>query len=154
RKLENAGFLVRQGPEREAPFEAQRSEWGEPADAEAPGGTQIRQAVEPVEARPDGVVSNRYAARAAVVVLEVPGVAGVEEDDPTHPHRLDQRHLELEVLEVHQVAADVGAVRDRRAVRIDALRQIDPWAERAVPEAADVEDTAQEEPSENRDPFG
>ena len=110
----------------------------------------VREAVDAVEAGADLGILDRDAAGLAVVFLEVPGVAGVGEDDAAQAHRFDDRELELEVLEVLQVAADVRAVRDREAVRIGLRREADARADGAVAEAAHVEDAAQEEAREDR----
>src|SRR4051794_38743637 len=125
RELEHAVFFIRQGLEREAPLETQGPERREPADAEADGRAQIRQAREAVEARADGAVLNGATAGFAVVALQIPSVASVGEKHAAHAHRFHDRKLQLQVLEVLQVAADLGALINRGAVRIGRARQPD-----------------------------
>ena len=84
----------------------------------------VRSVDEAVEPWKQGSVTENCGAwaRVAVDLLEVPRVAGVGEDDAADADLVDDRELELEVLVVHQVAADVRAVGDRRRVRVERLR--------------------------------
>src|SRR5690606_30840040 len=62
--------------------------------------------------------------------------------------------LELEVLEVHQVAADVGAVDARGAVRVGRIQERHAWPDAAKLETAHIEDAAEEETRENGHALG
>src|SRR5437762_1620326 len=86
----------------------------------------------------------------AVILLQVPSVTGVRENDAFQTYRFDDRELNLEVLVVLQIAADVGAVQDRRAVRIGRRGQGQTWTDAAELEAAQIVDAAQEEARKDR----
>src|SRR5262249_38980041 len=143
RKLEYAAFLVREGLEGEAPLEPERSQGGEPAYAESPRGAHVEEA----RKREAGVghVVGRSRGGVAVELLEVPGVPEVREHDAANTDLVDDRELELEVLVVHEVAPDVGAVGDRGSVYVQALRERQTRTDASQLEAANVENAAEEE---------
>src|SRR5215472_10056241 len=94
RELEVHRLLVGQRHEREAPLETQRPEWREPANAEARRRAQIREARER-EARRHHLVELRRGRGPAELILRVPRVAHVVEDDATNADLVDDRELEL-----------------------------------------------------------
>src|SRR3954462_12001661 len=77
-EFEDARLLVRERLEREAPFEAERGEGREPADAEAPRGAHVEEAAR----REAGVRRRVGRGRRGLAVerLEVPRVAEIGED--------------------------------------------------------------------------
>ena len=115
---------------------------------EAVRGAQAEEAGSPWK---QGSVTAKVRARGRVAIdlLEVPRVAGVGEDDAADADLVDDGELELEVLVVAQVAADVRAVGDGRRVGVERLVERQARADRAQAEAAHVEDAAEEEARED-----
>src|SRR5688572_18860674 len=124
--------------EGETPLEAQRSHGREPTEAKPPRCAYVEQALS-AEARADFWVEVSATGRLAIVRLEVPGVAEIGEDHALEAHGFEDRELVLQVLVVHEVAADVGPVRDGRTVRVRLLGERHARAQRAEIEATHVE---------------
>src|SRR5690606_14825263 len=123
---------VRVAREGDAPLEAQRPEGRDPADAEAPA----RADVEGVERA--GIVRAQASLRGGRVAerrVEVPGVAAVGEDDTADADLLDDRELDLHVVEELHVPADRDAALPRDRVRIEILRDAEARAELVQREA-------------------
>src|SRR6185295_11909420 len=125
-----------------------RAERREPPEPEAPRGADVEQAPRREAGARDR--EGRCRRRAAVELLEVPRVPEIREDNAADLHRIDDRELELQVLDVPQVAADVGPVGDRRGVRVERLGERQASADAAQREAAEVEDAAEEVAGEDR----
>src|SRR6185312_4373838 len=125
-------------------LEPQRAEGREPADPEAGRRPQVPEPVGEREAGADDLVELGRRGRLAELVLGVPGVAGVEEDDAADADLVDDRELELEVLVRLEVAADVRPVRDGPRGWVQGRGEGQARADAAEEEAADVEDAAEE----------
>ena len=79
--------------------------------------------------RPAAKYRDRPLGAAAQRVLQVPGVAAVGEDDPPDADRLDDRELQLDVVEGLEVAADRAAIRAGGAhVGLELEVTVDPSA--------------------------
>src|SRR5580698_5009843 len=120
-ELEDDGLFAGDGPKRDAPLEAQRTDGRLPAEAEPPAGA-VGADVERVLA---GVLRHVDVERLqlAVLVFQVEGVADVGEDDAADADLVEDRELDLRVADDLHVAADEevveGAVRRLRALGAD-----------------------------------
>lgn len=158
-ELEHARFFVSETFEREAPFESQRSHGRKPTESKSPGRAETGEGIQGKTRVIDGVDPQGFhraigllalpSRGIAVQAFGVPRIAGVGEQDPPHAYFLDDGDLEFEILVVHQVTPDVGAVADGSRIGVEMGSEREARSDGTEAESAQVEDTAQKEAGED-----